>query len=256
MSEVEVEDTTAITTSTSADSEKPSLAGGDAKYDRPKTKSGGTGGKGSRKGGKEKGSTIEGALSGALLAVPKRMPFPDKDSNQLLINEKEDKIKNLKQQLRQLDENTRQNRDTKDAVNNERGNARQQFTNMVSNVKILVKDRDELKVEFESFDEKRKLLITEQDRIGRRLPTYSRDGKDFTIKKVEDVDFRIKELERKIETESLKLNEEKRILSDIQSLKQSKAIIREYQTLTAQLETIKTNTKAAYDKFKDKKRGN
>jgi len=84
----EVEDTTAITTSTSADSEKPSLAGGDAKHDRPKSKSGGTGGKGTRKGGREKGSAIEGALSAALLPVPKRVAYPDEDSNQLLLKEK------------------------------------------------------------------------------------------------------------------------------------------------------------------------
>jgi len=249
----EVEDTTAITTSTSADSEKPSLAGGDAKHDRPKSKSGGTGGKGTRKGGREKGSAIEGALSAALLPVPKRVAYPDEDSNQLLLKEKKDKIENLKQQLRQLDENNRQNRDSKDAVHNERGTARKQFNDMMSNVKILNKEREELKNEFESFDEKKKLLITEQDRIRRRLPTVYRDGKDVPIQKVEDVDLRIKELERKIETESLKLPVEKRFLADIQSLKQSKVIIREYQALTAQLEAIKADTKKAFDKYKAKR---
>jgi len=246
----EVEDTT-TPISASAESEKPSLAGGDAKHDRPKSKSGGTGGKGSRKGGKEKGSTMEGALSTALLPVPKRVAYPDEDSNQLLMKEKKDKIENLKQQLRQLDDNNRQNRDSKDAVNNERGTARKHFNDMMSNVKILNKEREELRIEFESFDEKKKSLITEQDRIRRRLPTVYRDGK--AIQKVEEVDVRIKELERKIETESLRLPEEKRILADIQSLKQSKTIIREFQAITAQLDAIKADTKKAYDKFKAKR---
>jgi len=226
-------------TSSPMSTEKPSLAGGsDTKHERKGKSSGGKGRGGGGGGRKNKDKILDSTMNAALLPLPKLVPFPDEIAHKNALKECKEMIDKLKQEQHQLYESKQKNLDSNEAVYVERGTAKRHFNEQLSNFKRLNDEKLILQAEFDE-------LLGEIDRIRRRLPPLEKESRDDPLQPI--VDKNIKALERRIETETLKLPEEKRILSEIQSLKQSKTIIRQYDKTREEFVAAKAKLTAKRD---------
>lgn len=173
--------------------------------------------------------------------IPK-VEKPDKEENDKVVNELADAVKALQDRRRVVQEKIDGGMDPDSATKGSIEEKRTELNNLKKKKSTLISEKKSMRTELDKMkNENEKILKDKKD--ARSNVKYST---------IEEIDKEIKVLERKQETTSMSLPDEKKLIQEISALKASKKFVTDIKSKDAAIDDIKVQRKSLGEQITSK----